>query len=65
MRRLIGLSGAALALCLITAPVAAQGGPKRYAVTHDKALAVVREVLTVFVETPPAILLAIDIRIRL
>ncbi len=111
LRRLVGFSGGALALCLMTAPVAAQGGPKRYAVTHDKALAVAREVLIqqgfvvvrvetvkatqvvyyrrgnqgkgkgqgklekmvirreanriVFVETPPAILLAIDIRIRL
>ena len=111
LRRLAGICGSVLALCLMTAPVAAQGGPKRYAVTHDRALIVTREVLTkqgfvvvrvetvkatqvvyyrrgnqgkgkgqgklekmvirreadriVFVDTPPAILLAIDLRIRL
>jgi hypothetical protein len=111
LRRLAGLSGGALALCLMTAPVAAQGGPKRYAVTHDRALVVTREILIqqgfvvvrvetvkatqvvyyrrgnqgkgkgqgklekmvirreadriLFIETPPAILLAIDLRLRL
>jgi hypothetical protein len=44
-RRLGGFTGGALALCLLTAPAAAQGGPKRYAVTHDRALTVTREVL--------------------
>lgn len=109
--KLAGLAGGALALCLVSAPVAAQGGPKRYAVTHDRALLVTRDVLVqqgfvvvrvetvkatqviyyrrgnqgkgkgqgklqkmvirrdadriVFVETPPAILLAIDLRLRL
>ena len=43
--RLSGLTGGVLAVCLLTATVAAQGGPKRYAVTQDRALAVTREVL--------------------
>jgi protein-disulfide isomerase len=111
LRRLAGLAGGALALSLLTAPVAAQGGPKRYAVTHDRALAVTRDVLIqqgfvvvrvkavgptqvvyyrrgnqgkgkgkgkleklvirrdadqiLFVDTPSAILVAIDLRLRL
>jgi hypothetical protein len=34
-----------VALCLLAAPLAAQGNGKRYAVTHDRALVVTREVL--------------------
>jgi hypothetical protein len=45
MRKLTLLSGGALALTLLAAPVAAQGNSKRYAVTEDKALAVTRDVL--------------------
>ncbi len=45
LRRLAGLVGGALALFLLIAPVAAQPGPKRYAATQDRALAVTRAVL--------------------
>jgi hypothetical protein len=34
-----------VALFLLSAPLAAQGNGKRYAVTHDRALVVTREVL--------------------
>jgi len=34
-----------VALCLLSGPLAAQGNGKRYAVTHDRALVVTREVL--------------------
>jgi hypothetical protein len=97
--------------CLLSAPLAAQGNGKRYAVTHDRALLVTREVLVkqgfdvvrvdvvgatqvvyyrrgnqgkgkgrgrleklvirreadriIFAETPSAILVAIDIKLRL
>lgn len=100
-----------VALCLLAAPLAAQGNGKRYAVTHDRALLVTRDVLVkqgydvvrvdvvgatqvvyyrrgnqgkgkgkgkleklvirreanriIFDDTPPAILVAIDIKLRL
>lgn len=34
-----------VALCLLSASLAAQGNGKRYAVTHDRAVVVTREVL--------------------
>jgi hypothetical protein len=109
--RLGRIAGVMLALFVMAAPGQAQGGGKRYAVTHDRAVLVTREVLVkqgyevvrvevagptqvvwfrrgnngkgkgkgrleklvirreadriVFLETPPAVLLAIDVRLRL
>lgn len=110
-RRLVALGSAVIVLCAATSPLAAQGKAKRYAVTHDRAVAVTREVLVrqgyevvrierdgptqvvyyragnrgkgkgkgriatmvirreaervIFVDTPPAILVDIDLRLRL
>lgn len=111
VRSLVALGSAAFVLCVATTPLAAQGNGKRYAVTHDRAVAVTREVLVrqgyevvrietdgptqvvyyragnsgkgkgkgkvetmvirreaervIFVDTPPAILVDIDLRLRL
>ena len=110
-RRLAAIGSAAVVLCIVTTPLAAQGNGKRYKVTHDRAAAVTREVLVrqgfevvrietdgpaqvvyyragnrgkgkgkgkiekmvirreaeqvIFVDTPPAILVDIDLRLRL
>jgi hypothetical protein len=110
-RSLVTFGGAVVLLCVATAPLAAQGNGKRYKVTHDRAVAVTREVLVrqgfevvrietdgpaqvvyyragnrgkgkgkgkiekmvirreaervIFVDTPSAILVDIDLRLRL
>jgi hypothetical protein len=110
-RSLVALGGAAFLFCVATAPLAGQGNGKRYEVTHDRAVAVTREVLVrqgfevvrietdgptevvyyragnrgkgkgkgkiekmvirreaervIFVDTPPAILVDIDLRLSL
>lgn len=66
------LFGAALLmLSFFAPPVAAQGNGKRYAVSNDKAVAVTRKVLVrreagrvIFVETPSAILVDIDLKLQ-
>lgn len=111
VRSLIALGSTVVVLCIATTPLAAQGNGKRYAVKHDRAVAVTREVLVrqgyevvrietdgpsqvvyyrvgnkgkgkgkgklekmvirreaervIFVDTPPAILVDIDVRLRL
>lgn len=111
VRSLVALGSAVVVLCVATTPLAAQGNGKRYTVTHDRAVAVTREVLVrqgyevvrietdgptqvvyyrvgnngkgkgkgkietmvirreaervIFVDTPPAILVDIDLRLRL
>lgn len=45
LRSLVVLAGAAFALCIGSTPLAAQGKGKRYTATHDRAVAVTREVL--------------------
>ena len=110
-RSLVTFGGAVVLLCVATAPLAAQGNGKKYKVTHDRAVAVTREVLVrqgfevvrietdgptevvyyragnrgkgkgkgkiekmvirreaervIFVDTPSAILVDIDLRLRL
>ncbi|MGH7517098.1 MAG: hypothetical protein ACREOC_06470 [Gemmatimonadales bacterium] len=111
VRSLVALGSAVFVLCVATTPLVAQGKGKRYAVTHDRAVAVTREVLVrqgyevvrietdgptqvvyyragnngkgkgkgkvermvirreaervIFVDTPPALLVDIDLRLRL
>lgn len=111
LRGLVALAGAGFMFCIGSTPLAAQGQGKRYAVTHDRAVAVTRDVLVrqgyevvrievdgptqvvhyrlgnkgkgkgkgklekmvirreaekvIFVDTPPAILVDIDVRLRL
>lgn len=45
LRGLVVLAGAAFVLGIGSTPLAAQAKGKRYAVTHDRAVAVTREVL--------------------
>ncbi len=61
---------AALVVC--ATPLGAQGkGPKKYAVSNDRALIVTKEVLVkqgyevVFLSVPSAVLVDIDVRLRM
>lgn len=45
LRALVAFAGAAFMFCIGSTPLAAQGQGKRYAVTHDRAVAVTRDVL--------------------
>ena len=111
LRSLVAFASAAFVLCSGSTPLAAQAQGKRYTVTHDRAVAVTRDVLVrqgyevvrietdgpsqvvyyragnsgkgkgkgkvekmvirreasrvTFVDTPPAILVDIDLRLRL